>query len=128
MRLWIGCDSGSGAVVSIYGDRDGLISLLSDIALLAREPGEDLHLRTPSWGGRERELTEDRPGKGEILVHQLNVYRFDQVSLTPDDVSEDERRGTLRSGKPVRKWQRRMSSNQDLAGGGAESFCEGRKC
>ncbi|MGH2443108.1 MAG: hypothetical protein ACRDFX_08095 [Chloroflexota bacterium] len=89
MKLWIGSDASRHDVISIYGDRDGLIELVSDLALLvAGEPDNDLHLMTPSFGGDE--LAEEAPGKGETLVHQLNVYRLDYDTIEVDEPSEEE--------------------------------------
>jgi hypothetical protein len=59
--------------LEIHLDDDGLDLLISELSGL-RNKHDHLHLMTPSWGGHE--LTEEKQGKSNMLINQVNIYHW----------------------------------------------------
>ena len=61
------------SVAEVHLDEEGLDLLVERLSKLRRhqEPEHD-HLMTPSWAGTE--LTEDKQGAENDLIHMLTVY------------------------------------------------------
>ncbi len=73
------------SVAEIHLDEEGLDLLADRLMKLRRhqDPEHD-HLMTPSWAGTE--LTEDKQGEGNDLIHMLTVYYHpNQASRTTSE-------------------------------------------
>ncbi|MDT8071089.1 MAG: Imm32 family immunity protein [Terriglobia bacterium] len=71
-------------VVEINCDEPGLDLLIRKLQLLKQHGGHQ-HLMTPSWAGDE--LTEEKQGPENILIHHLRIALAPKAENSPGAVS-----------------------------------------
>lgn len=71
-------------VLHIHCDQEGRELLLDRVQKI--RPGDHNDLATEAWGGGE--LTEEQLRRGEVLVHQINIY-VDPVTAIPESGNQD---------------------------------------